>query len=68
MAYVGEYTDKFSRKYLHLNPDPLKGPGTWRLSNIPSYDDDGIDNAIENLYAILQSLIRKSVIKQIYRL
>ncbi len=52
MAYVGEYTDKFSRKYLHLNPDPSKGPGTWRLSNIPSYDDGLVPNTIENLYAI----------------
>lgn len=52
MAYVGEYIDKFSRKYLFLNPDPLLGPGTWRLSNVPAYDDDLIPNTIENLYAV----------------
>lgn len=52
MAYVGEYIDKFSRKYLYLNPDPLLGPGTWRLSNIPAYDDGLIPNTIENLYAV----------------
>ena len=51
MTAVGSYIDKFSRKYLYLNPDPTLGPGTWRLSNVPAYDDGNI-NTIENLYAV----------------
>ena len=52
MANVGEYIDEFSRKYLYLNPDPLKGPDTWRLTNIPAYGESGLPGKIENLYAI----------------
>jgi hypothetical protein len=51
MTAVGSYIDKFSRKYLYLNPDPTLGPGTWRLSNVPAFDDGDI-NTIENLYAV----------------
>ena len=52
MTVVGSYIDKFSRKYLYLNPDPTLGPGTWRLSNVPAFDDGTEINTIENLYAV----------------
>ena len=52
MPVIGTLIDQFSRKYVYLNPDTLKGPGTWRLTNIPAVDDDGILNTIENLYAV----------------
>jgi hypothetical protein len=32
MPNVGDIETKFGRKYMFLNPDPLVGPGTWRLS------------------------------------
>ena len=52
MPAIGTLKDNFSRKYIYLNPDVLKGPGAWRLTNIPSFDDDTILNTIENLYAV----------------
>ena len=52
MPTIGTLIDQFSRKYVYLNPDTLKGPGTWRLTNIPAVDDDKILNTIENLYAV----------------
>ena len=52
MPTIGTLIDQFSRKYVYLNPDTLKGPGTWRLTNIPAIDDDSILNTIENLYAV----------------
>ena len=52
MTAVGSYIDKFSRKYLYLNPDPTLGPSTWRLSNVPAYEADPDLNTIENLYAV----------------
>ena len=52
MPTIGTLIDQFSRKYIYLNPDTLKGPGTWRLTNIPAIDDDKILNTIENLYAV----------------
>lgn len=47
---VGTLKYNFSRTYVYLNPDPIKGPPTWRLSNIPAVDDQ-ID-CIENLWTI----------------
>ena len=52
MAAVGDLTQKFSRTYVYLNPDPLKGPSTWRLSNIPGIDDSTTDNIVENIFTI----------------
>ena len=53
MANVGDVKTKFGRKYMFLNPDPLVGPGTWRLAagnNLPDgggggsgyFDIDGV--------------------------
>lgn len=53
MANVGEYIDKFSRTYLHLNPDPFTGPGTWRLSNIPSTDGPDASGGLKDIYTLL---------------
>ena len=52
MAVVSDLINKFSRTYIYLNPDPFKGPNTWRLTNIPGVDDNDIDNLIENIYTI----------------
>ena len=52
MTAVGSYIDKFSRKYLYLNPAETLGPGTWRLSNVPAYEADPDNNTVENLYAV----------------
>ena len=30
----GLYRDKFSRRYVYVNPDVYRGPWTWRLSNL----------------------------------
>ena len=52
MAAVSDLINKFSRTYVYLNPDPFKGPNTWRLTNIPGVDDPDVDNLIENIYTI----------------
>ena len=52
MAVVSDLTNKFSRTYVYLNPDPFKGPNTWRLTNIPGVDDSSTDNLIQNIYTI----------------
>ena len=49
-AAIGSQKFNFSRTYIYLNPDPTKGPPTYRLSNIPAIDTD-ID-CIENLWTI----------------
>jgi len=35
----GQYRDKFSRRYVHVNPDIYQGPWTWRLSNLAASAD-----------------------------
>jgi len=52
MAAVGDLLSKFSRTYVYLNPDPTRGPNTWRLSNIPGVDDSTTDNIVENIFTI----------------
>ena len=52
MTAVGSYINKFSRKYLYLNPAEALGPGTWRLSNVPAYEASRDSSVIENLYAV----------------
>ena len=49
-APVGSLKYNFSRTYVYLNPDPTKGPPTYRLSNIAAIDDT--DDCIENLWTI----------------
>ena len=52
MTTIGTLASQFNRTYIYLNPDPLKGPSTWRLSNIPGINDGGVDDDIENLYTL----------------
>lgn len=52
MTTIGTLASHFNRTYIYLNPDPLKGPSTWRLSNIPGINDGGVDDDIENLYTL----------------
>ena len=52
MAQIGQLEYPYRKWFLYLNPNPTLGPGTWRVSNLPDLDDDGIPNNIENLYAI----------------
>lgn len=37
MPNVGDVETKFGRKYMFLNPDPMQGPGAWRLSHPDEY-------------------------------
>ena len=39
----GQYRDKFSRRYVHVNPDIYQGPWTWRLSNLAASADPNDD-------------------------
>ena len=50
MPVNGALTDKYNRVYVYLNPDPLLGPYTERLSNLIPVTDNSGD--IDNLYAI----------------
>lgn len=52
MAQIGQLEYPYRKWFLYLNPNPTLGPGTWRVSNYPDLDDDGIPNNIENLYCI----------------
>jgi len=33
MPAVGDTVSQFGREWIYMNPDPSKGPGTWRLSS-----------------------------------
>lgn len=41
MPEVGDIETKFGRHYTFTNPDPLLGPGTWRLSMPDEYPSSG---------------------------
>jgi hypothetical protein len=52
MAAVNDLVQKFSRTYIYLNPNPFKGPNTWRLSNIPGAVTEDDSDTIQNLYTV----------------
>ena len=41
MPNVGDLEYKFGRRYMFVNVDPTKGPGTWRLSVPDAYPGTG---------------------------
>ena len=48
MPVPGAITHSFNRAYIYLNPEPMLGPYTQRLSNVPPEGEP--DCNIENLY------------------
>ena len=41
MANQGDTKTKFGRQFTFLNPDPMIGPGLWRLSSIDEIASQG---------------------------
>ena len=65
MTQLGTVKTEFNRSYFYMNPDPYKGPNTWRLSNIPPVEPPDTP-ALKDLYTLLP--IDKTEVGTVYNL